>query len=386
VANNVFANGREISCKKADGKSIAAFPDVCMTPPTAPPTPPGVPVPYPNTAMAKDCAGGSRTVKIAGAEVMLKNKSYFKTSAGDEAGSAPKKGVVSSKIKGKAYFTAWSMDIKFEGENVVRHMDMTTHNHGSNTNGGMTVHIDALAFAVPAECEAAQSAVQEECVDKGGSSVGADGRVQSCSEECAKAQKCLLPPKQLDKEWCCPPANTGHHLVEVNCFVEPSGRGGLGSQIGMSKTNLAAKLSTSGSTFTPESGHSKPIPLAGFSNYDDQAAPTVCADPSVGYTDHGAMHAVTERAKTIASGGELLYDFGESIGGERIESRWTLHDATEAGVEAHKSVHPGCDEECVRAQLNAYHVEKLEIAPDTPVRTDTSQSYPQGRQWLKDSM
>ena len=38
MANDVFANGREISCKKADGKSICAFPDVCMTPPENPAT------------------------------------------------------------------------------------------------------------------------------------------------------------------------------------------------------------------------------------------------------------------------------------------------------------------------------------------------------------
>ncbi|RON22545.1 hypothetical protein BK663_26065 [Pseudomonas lini] len=57
-------------------------------------------------------------------EVMLKNRSYVKTSYGDEAGCAPKKGVITSKIKGKVYFTSWSMDVKFEGENVVRHMDL----------------------------------------------------------------------------------------------------------------------------------------------------------------------------------------------------------------------------------------------------------------------
>jgi hypothetical protein len=34
---------------------------------------------------------------------MLKDKSVFKTSTGDEAGSAPKKGVVTSKIKGKVF-------------------------------------------------------------------------------------------------------------------------------------------------------------------------------------------------------------------------------------------------------------------------------------------
>jgi hypothetical protein len=36
--------------------------------------------------MAKDTSSGSKKVKISGKEVMLKNKSYFKTSMGDEAG------------------------------------------------------------------------------------------------------------------------------------------------------------------------------------------------------------------------------------------------------------------------------------------------------------
>ncbi len=37
-----------------DGQSICAFPDVCFTPPKTPATPPGVPIPYPNTGMASD--------------------------------------------------------------------------------------------------------------------------------------------------------------------------------------------------------------------------------------------------------------------------------------------------------------------------------------------
>src|SRR5438045_9174434 len=105
----VYANNNMIACKAADGKTIAATPDVCFTPPLTPATPPGVPIPYPNTGMASDTTDGSKTVQISGQEVLLKNKSYFKQSSGDEAGSAPKKGVVTSKIKGKVYFNAWSM-------------------------------------------------------------------------------------------------------------------------------------------------------------------------------------------------------------------------------------------------------------------------------------
>src|SRR3954465_301455 len=108
MGNEVYANGMEVSCKAGDGKSICAFPDVCFTPPQTPATPPGVPIPYPNTGMASDTSDGSKTVQISGQEVMLKDKSYFKKSTGDEAGSAPKKSVITSKIQGKVYFNAWS--------------------------------------------------------------------------------------------------------------------------------------------------------------------------------------------------------------------------------------------------------------------------------------
>ena len=131
MSNEVYANFMEISCKQGSGKAICAFPDVCFTPPQTPPTPTGVPIPYPNTGMDSDTTDGTSTVKVSGQEAMLKNKSCFKKSTGDEAGAAPKKGVVTSKNTGKVYFNVWSMDVKFEGENVVRNLDLTTHNHAS---------------------------------------------------------------------------------------------------------------------------------------------------------------------------------------------------------------------------------------------------------------
>ena len=130
MGDPVFANGREVSSKSMGGKSIAQFPDVCFTPPQTPATPTGVPIPYPNTARASDTIEGSTTVQIGGEQVMLKDKSNFKTSSGDEAGAAPKKGLMSSTNKGGAFFISWSMNVLVEGENAVRHLDMTTHNHG----------------------------------------------------------------------------------------------------------------------------------------------------------------------------------------------------------------------------------------------------------------
>ena len=61
MGNEVFANGMEVSCKSGDGKVIAAFPDVCLSPPSPPAGP--IPVPYPNTSFSKDGKNGSKTVK-----------------------------------------------------------------------------------------------------------------------------------------------------------------------------------------------------------------------------------------------------------------------------------------------------------------------------------
>src|SRR5215470_11964071 len=128
MSKNVFANGREISCKKDDNKSIAAMADVCLSPPTPPAGP--VPIPYPNTAQASDTSEGSKTVKIGGDEVGKKNSSNYKKSTGDEAATKTLgMGVVTHTIQGKMKHSAWSMDVKIEGANAIRHMDMTTHNH-----------------------------------------------------------------------------------------------------------------------------------------------------------------------------------------------------------------------------------------------------------------
>lgn len=138
MSKNVFANGNEISAKKDGNKSICAMPDVCLSPPSPPAGP--VPIPYPNTAKASDTSQGSKSVKIGGAEVGLKNSSCYKKSMGDEAATKSLgMGVVTHNIQGKMKFAAWSFDVKIEGKNVTRHMDLTTHNHmNTNNSGSMT--------------------------------------------------------------------------------------------------------------------------------------------------------------------------------------------------------------------------------------------------------
>ena len=135
MGNEVFANGNEIACKSGDGKVIAAFPDVCLSPPSPPAGP--IPVPYPDTSFSKDMKNGSKTVKIDGKEVMLKDKSFYKTSPlGNEAATRSfGANVMTHVITGKTYFVAWSMDIKIEGLNVDRHLDLTISNCGSYPGG-----------------------------------------------------------------------------------------------------------------------------------------------------------------------------------------------------------------------------------------------------------
>lgn len=222
MANKVFANNMEVCCKAASGMTTAALPDVCMTPPENPATPPGVPVPYPNTGKASDTTEGSKSVKISQEEVGLKNKSYFKTSYGDEAGCAAKKGVVTSKNKGKVYFQAWSSDVKFEGENAVRHLDLTTNNHASVPGDTPTwPYLDQQFMLQQDSCFKDVQKVAHSCTGdpKQDCPVPKSGYKENA---CVKAKRCMLQPytpTEGQKGGCCP-EQTPHHLIPKRGFKD----------------------------------------------------------------------------------------------------------------------------------------------------------------------
>jgi len=136
----VIVNFMTVVHKKSNG-IVMAFPDVCKTPTPAGP----VPIPYPNIAMSSDTANGSKSVKCDGEPIMIKS-SYFMTSTGDEPGSAL--GVVSNKIKGKAYPKMYSFDVKVDGENVFRLLDIMLLNGSSPTNTPPSPEIQPPAFAL----------------------------------------------------------------------------------------------------------------------------------------------------------------------------------------------------------------------------------------------
>jgi hypothetical protein len=128
METNVYANENEICSKISDGISTAAFPDPCWSPPS--PSAGPILIPYPNTAFARNLKSGSRTVFIHGSAVAKKDVSYLENSTGDEPATWMfARGYRSHVITGKAYFVGWSSDVKFEGLNVCRHVDLMTHNH-----------------------------------------------------------------------------------------------------------------------------------------------------------------------------------------------------------------------------------------------------------------
>ncbi|MER9070362.1 DUF4150 domain-containing protein [Mesorhizobium sp. M0185] len=131
----VFANGLEVAAKAQGNKVIAAFPDVCFTPPENPATPPGVPIPYPSFGMDSDTEKGTGTVKIGGENITQKDKSDYSKTTGTEAGSAAKKGVISSTNTSKEYARAWSSNVKADSLPVSRFSDISTNNHTSDQVG-----------------------------------------------------------------------------------------------------------------------------------------------------------------------------------------------------------------------------------------------------------
>ncbi|RWC46272.1 MAG: DUF4150 domain-containing protein [Mesorhizobium sp.] len=144
MTKNVFAGMWEIAAENGMNKSIARFPDVCMSPPSPPAGP--IPIPYPDTSFSNNLKSGSSTVKIGGEGAALAQKSYYKESVlGDEAATRTfGANVVTHQITGKTFFQAWCMDVKFEDKNVCRHFDITTSNHASS--GTTTAPLPAIEF------------------------------------------------------------------------------------------------------------------------------------------------------------------------------------------------------------------------------------------------
>ena len=318
MANNVFANGMELACKSGSGKTICAFPDVCFTPPENPATPPGVPIPYPNTGMDSDTTDGSKKVKISDKEVMLKNKSCFKKSMGDEAGAAAKKGVITSKNRGKVYFNAWSMDVKIEGENVDRHLDLTTNNHASmpgDTPPWLFQSKAAKARNEEDECKEVREEIAKECSDGKEFKAAGPPPQGDCSRECCDAKKCALAPYGSGMKCC--DGKTKHHIVPDHCFKS---RGSGDYFEGVKEMSYGRGL---GICVTGE-------------DKDD-------SDENGDLLDHGKIHRDFDRIED---------EYRDSNNQE-----WLFGEAATVGADV-CGFYTGCDKGCLKQQTENYYKDK----------------------------
>jgi hypothetical protein len=325
----VYANGMSIACKAADGKTIAAMPDVCLSPPTPPAGP--LPVPYPNTAMASDTTKGSKTVQIGGQEVMLKDQSTFKKSTGDEAATKTLgMGVVSHQIQGEVNFAAWSMDVKFEGENVPRHLDITLHNEMCiPANTPPWPYIDRMAMASGLKaCAEETKAVDDNC-EREGDNVKCpptgdadyydDASMESYArriqnDKCQRAARCLLGP--YDPSKCCAP-QTPHHLVPKSSFFDPSFKAWNKGEAGARRK-------------------------ANCGTYDYKTAPCVCAEGGKHAATHGLLHDAQARDLAKLTPDEP-YNFGKACDIAAKNMKEVFPNSGPPGQ--------GCSEECTKAQL-----------------------------------
>jgi hypothetical protein len=359
--------------------------------------------------MDSDSSDGSSSVQIGGQEVMLKNKSYFKQSTGDEAGAAPQKGTVSTVNRGKVYFIAWSMDVKVEGENAVRNLDMTTHNHASPVaNSPPQIFLARMDMANIPGCEGEKAEVQKACGENGEKFSCPDNKPHSDAkkqrkamkdlhgkkspqyaaanqqvgtevdnmaagnkaDDCRKKMRCLLSP--YDNDNCCP-GQTPHHLVEAGAFHD-QGRGGKPEMKTVYRAVFVRALGEPTRIDSAAAGEElvPSTPLPGAEKYDEGAAPCVCAE---GESQHEGTHKLMHQAQGLAAsnapGVPQLNPLEPLVtaSGKKVKMQ-TLDSAMDSGAQSVKDVFPesNCDIGCLKAQLKEYHCKQCEIPPSFPVK------------------
>lgn len=336
MGDSVLANKRSVLHKGSSGKSIAAFPDVCLCPPPAPTGP--VPTPLPNNAMASDLADGATSVLIEGNPTGTK-KSKLSKSTGNEVSKPTGGGVASHATQGAAHFCSFSFDVKAEGEGVVRHMDITTHNHSTPGNTAPWPVLASMAVAV----------------------------VNACSQ--IPEDPCRLRPY---KEGC-PKPRTPHHVLPSSFFVQeglrPVNVRQVGGVWGAKKSHIIppAAMLPQGATITKGvtilQQHVEATCVPGCESYRAKDAPCICVtgkgkddqDSETGkLLQHGRIHRRLDLAegKAARSGG------------------WVYAEARDAAAMAVEQVLHACSAGCIKAQLDEYHLRQCKIDEKTPLRAN----------------
>lgn len=126
MQETVSINGLTLCHKHSDGWVRSTLPDVCKSP--------DKPVPYTNTAYARDLDKGTTTVFSHGGAMNGIKGSEFYRSFGDEPGTGG--GVKSGVQLDRATWLSWSPNVFMEGRNVTRLTDRMLLNKGNTISAG----------------------------------------------------------------------------------------------------------------------------------------------------------------------------------------------------------------------------------------------------------
>jgi len=213
------------------------------------------------------------------------------------------------------------MDVKFEGENVPRHLDLTGHNEASAPpNAPPWPYLDKMAFGGSGPCKDVAKGVATKCGKHVKKSRPASIKAMCADEDCRKARTCVVSP--YDPNNCCPDKKTGkkatpHHIVPKSQFKRMGEEG-------------------------------SPIKLVSGGKYRASKGPCICLEgESHSEGDHGDVHAETNtktrEAVGVASGTQIP-----------DSKRWTVGSAEATGAGAVEEV-TGCHAACTEAQVRSGH-------------------------------
>jgi hypothetical protein len=220
-----------------------------------------------------------------------------------------------------------------------------------------------MAIALPESCRGTVDNLNQKCFETPGSyqvkrgaptkkkPAGAVEQVNPCSEDCKKAQKCVLIPKKLDKQWCCPETEgplepgdtlrTGHHLIEDQWVKQNPNFPWYSANRGVAPpaTQIPAAAAGRDASADPPAG-----------GVDD--APTVCANTArTPRTPHRELHDVQ---------GVFVEQFRD--GGARARpgqpsNGFNYGQAKQSAVLAHTAAFNDseCSQGCIEDQLDAFY-------------------------------
>lgn len=231
------------------------------------------------------------------------------------------------------------MDVKFEGANVDRHLDLTLHNEQCNpANTPTWPYMDAASIATTA-CAASAKAVNDACPNsnKPGQTdkdcppyEGGTAAIEFGQDDCVKAKRCMLVPyDRSEKQGGCCPGQTPHHLVPKHHF-------------------------------------------AGIVGYDEDQAPCVCVKGHSWHRNekslfedcdktHAEMHDLQDASERYAIGIiEGMISTGEDVEGRTPDYALSYGEIKENALNAHSQVFNDlqCNQDCMQAQLDNYHTQK----------------------------